>query len=148
MATKTVLTVPPGEQDKILRQKFYESVAAQSDLVDKLSGQLLTLELAVPGLYATVVKLVGGDKATLSINAAFFVTFGAWLVALALTVLALLPQKWTVDAGVLKQDPARLSEALGIEDFFRRSADYKRRLVMASSIFFFVGTVSAALNLG
>jgi DNA-binding ferritin-like protein len=80
-----------------MREKFYESLTAQSDLMDKLAERLLTLEPAIPGLYATVLKLVSGEKATAILNAAFYVTFACWLAALIVTLVALTPKKWVVD---------------------------------------------------
>lgn len=148
MGNKPISTRPLNDNEKLMREKFYESIVAQSDLMDKLSERLLTLELAIPGLYATAVKLIRGDKATITVNAAFYITFGCWLLALLLTLMALTPKKWTVDPTILKQDPKKFSEALGIEDFFERSAQYKRRLVIAASIFFFAGIFSATFTLG
>ena len=145
MNSKPISTRPLTDNEKLLREKFYESLAAQSDLVDKLGERLLTLELAIPGLYATVVKLIAGDKATIIVNTAFYLAFGCWLLALLLTLAALTPKKWVVDTTILKQDPAKYAEALGIEDFFERSASYKRTLVIVSSVLFFAGIFSALL---
>jgi len=78
MSDKPISTRPLSDNEKLMRQKFYESLAAQSDLMDKLGERLLTLELAILGLYATVLKLVGGDKATVTVNGAFYITFGCW----------------------------------------------------------------------
>lgn len=148
MNNQPISTRPLNDNEKLLREKFYESIAAQSDLLDKLSERLLTLELAIPGLYATVLKLVSGDKATVAVNPAFYLTFAFWLLALALTLAALTPKKWKVDPSILKQDPKKFSEGLGIEDFFEQSAIYKRRLVIASSVLFFAGIVCAAYTIG
>jgi hypothetical protein len=147
MSDRPISTRPLNENEKLLREKFYESLAAQSDLMDKLAERLLTLELAIPGLYAAVLKLVSGDKATVIVNAAFYVTFACWILALILTLLALTPKKWTVDTSILKQDPKKFSEALGIEDFFNQSALHKRRLIVASSLLFFAGIFSAAFTI-
>jgi len=147
MGDKPISTRPLSDNEKLMRQKFYESIVAQSDLMDKLSERLLTLELAIPGLYATAVKLISGDKATITVNAAFYITFGCWLLALALTLAALTPKKWRVDPAILKQDPKKMSDALGIEDFFERSANYKRGLVIASSILFFAGIFGAVFTI-
>ena len=73
-------TRPISENEKLMRAKFDESVTAQSDLMDKLSGQLLTLELAIPGAYATILKLIGGDKAAVKINVAFYIAFACWFI--------------------------------------------------------------------
>lgn len=147
MPRKPISTRPLNENEKLLREKFYESISSQSDLMDKLAERLLTLELAIPGLYATVLKLVSGDKATVTINPAFYITFAFWLIALGLTLTALTPMKWSVDTTILRQDPNKFSEALGIEDFFDQTALHKRRLVVASSLFFFAGIFSAVFTI-
>lgn len=59
----------------------------------------------------------------------------------------LTPKKWTVDVGVLKQDPKKFGEGLGIEDFFTQSALYKRRLLTAASLLFFAGIFAALFTL-
>ena len=148
MANKPIITRPISDNEKLLREKFYESIAAQSDLMDKVSEKLLTLELGIPGLFATVLKLTRGDKATLVINGALNFTFVCWLLALILTLIAMTPKKWLVDETILKQDPKKFSDGLGIVDFFEQSALYKRRLVIASSILFFIGIFSAVFTLG
>jgi len=148
MSQPPISTQPLSDNQKLMRDKFYESLTAQSDLMDKLSERLLTLELAIPGLYATALKLTSGDKATLIINGAFYLTLACWLLALILTLIALTPKKWRVDPTILKQDPKKFSEGLGLEDFFEQSAAYKRRWVTASSILFFIGIVSALFTWG
>lgn len=148
MKDKNIITTAPlNETDKLLREKFYETIAAQSDLMDKLSERLLTIELAIPGLYAMALKLTRGDTATVAVSTTLIATFACWLLALALTLLALTPRKWKVDPMILKQDPKKFSEGLGIEDFFAQSALYKRRLVIASSIFFFAGVICAVFTI-
>ena len=147
MSDKPLSTRPLNENEKLLREKFYESIVAQSELLDKLSERLLTLELAIPGLYATALKLMRGDKAVVTVNFAVYVTFVCWLLALIFTLVALTPKKWKVDPSILKQDPKKFDQALGIEDFFEQSALYKRRLMIASSLFFFAGIVSAIFTI-
>ena len=139
--------VPIKEHQNLLRKKFYEHIAAQSEMMDKLGGQLLTLELAIPGLYATTLKLVGGGDATVHTNTAFYVTFGCWFLALALTLISLFPKKWEVDPTILKKDLASNAKVLGIEDFFYRSARYKLRFLVASSALFFAGIICAAYTI-
>ena len=148
MSDQPISTRPMNDNEKLLRQKFYESLTAQSDLLDKLGERLLTLELAIPGLYATALKLVRGDQATLAVNPALYITFVCWLIALAFTLAALTPKKWKVDPAILKQDPQKFSEGLGLEDFFEQSATRKRRLLMVSSVVFFAGIFSAIFTIG
>ena len=148
MSDKPISTRPITENEKMLREKFYLSLVAQSDLMDKLSERLLTLELAIPGLYAGMLKLVAGDKATATVNTAFYITFACWLLALTLTLAALMPRKWRVDPTIFRQDPVRMAqEGLGIEDFFEKSAQYKRGLLIASSMLFFTGIFSATFTM-
>lgn len=148
MPSKMIPTRPVSENESLLRKKFYENIAAQSDLMDKLGERLLTLELGIPGFFATVLKLTRGEDATLPINAALNLAFVLWLIALILTLLALTPKKWKVDEDLLKQDPSKFSEGLGIVDFFEQSALYKRRLIVISSVLFFAGIFSAVFTLG
>ena len=148
MSTKPIAVRPLGDDEKLLREKFYQAIVSQNDLLDKWGERLLTLELAVPSLYAAVLKLVAGADATMTVNAALYVTFGFWLLALALTLFALFPKKWKVDPTILKQDPTRMAQdGLGIEDFFEKSAQHKRGLLIAASLLFFVGVFSAIFTL-
>lgn len=136
-----------NSNEDVLCKKFYESIAAQSELMDKLSERLFTLELAIPGLYAMALKLIHGDTAKIPLGTGLYLTFGLWLLALLATLLALMPKTWMVNTAVLKQDPNRFDEGMGIEDFFEQSAKYKRRLVIASSLLFFAGIFSAIFTL-
>lgn len=147
MVSKPIVTRPLNENEKLLREKFYENVVAQSDLMDKLSERLLTLELAIPGLYATALKVMYGDKATVTLGTVGYIAYGLWFASLIMTLLALTPKKWKVDVSILKQDPKKLDQVLGIEDFFEQSALYKRKLISISSVLFFLGVVGAVLTL-
>jgi hypothetical protein len=147
MPDKTISTRPVNENEKLLRTKFYESIAAQSDLMDKLAEKLLTLELAIPGVYATALKLIRGDKATVGVDWLLILAFACWASALVMTLIALTPKNWKVDIRVVKQDTQKFSEGLGIEDFFNQSARYKRGWLTASSVVFFAGIVSAVFTL-
>jgi hypothetical protein len=148
MSNKPIVTRPLTENESVLVKKFYENIAAQSDLMDKMSERLFSLELAIPGLYATVLKLIKGENALLKVNAAFYITFACWFLALLFVLVSLIPRKWNVDLQILKQDPAKLSESLGIEDFFYQTAAYKRWLIIASSAFFFVGIFCVIFTMG
>ena len=144
MNDKPIPTRPPSGSEKLLKEKFAESVVAQSKQMDKLGQQLITLELAIPGLYATVLKLIHGDKATLTATPALYICFGAWSLALLLTLISMIPRNWAVNRGIMKQNSMIQSEELGIEDFFYKSAQYKRWLLIPACLFFFIGVVSAA----
>jgi hypothetical protein len=146
MTDQPLTTRPPDAYEKKLREKYAESFASQGDLMDKLAQQLLTLELAIPGLYATVLKLIRGDKATVPVNNVLYVTFALWIVALGLTLAALMPRKWKVNPTIMERDPKSTTGELGIKDFFAESARYKRNLLIAATILFFFGITLAALT--
>jgi hypothetical protein len=142
---ETKATIPPSPVVKKLQEKFAETIAGQADLLDHLARQLIALELALPGLYATVLKLVSGDKATLTFSVILWFAFGLWLAALLLTLASLFPRKWVVDREIMQQDPKAKTRELGIEDFFKRSARYKRWLLLPACLLFFAGIVCAAI---
>jgi hypothetical protein len=146
MTNQPLTTRPPNTYEVKLKEKYAENFANQSDLMDKLAQQLLTLELAVPGLYATVLRLVAGDEASAPINTWLYAAFGLWAVALALTLLALMPRAWNVNIGIMQQDPDSTTGELGIKDFFVESARYKRKLLIGAAGLFFAGIASAALT--
>jgi len=141
-----ILTRPPSGIEKVLKDKYAESIAAQSEQMDNLGRQLITLELAIPGLYTTVLKLIGGTNATLCAGPALYITFICWFIALLLTLFSLIPREWKVDRNIMKQDPGEQTDTLGIEDFFQKSAQYKRCLLIAASLLFFCGVGSAAVT--
>lgn len=148
MIDKPIPTRPINANEKFLREKLYEAIVAQNELLDRWGERLLTLELTIPSLYAAVLKLVAGNNATMIVNVAFYVTFGCWLLALAFTLAALFPKKWMVAPTVLKQDPKKMAEeGLGIEDFFEKSAQYKRKLLVVSSLLFFTGIFSVTFTI-
>ena len=146
MTNPPLTTRPPDSYEEKIKEKYAESFANQSDLMDKLAQQLLALELAIPGLYATVLKLISGDKATVPVNNMLYVTFGLWVVALGLTLMALMPREWKVNPDIMLQDPKSTTGELGIKDFFAKSARYKRNLLIVATILFFFGIAFAAFN--
>jgi len=147
MSEDILPTRQPNPGEILLRNKFYENVAGQDELMSKVTGQLLTLELAIPGIYATILKVTRGEEATVQLTPAFYITYGCWLLALALTLYAMIPRNWKVDPTILRQDPAKYAEGLGLEDFFQQTARFKRRLISASSILFFIGIISAGFTI-
>lgn len=146
MTDQPLVTRPPDTYEAKIKEKYAESFANQSDLMDKLAQQLLTLELAIPGLYATVLKLIRGDQATVPVNNMLYVTFALWIVALGLTLMALMPRKWKVNPQIMERDPKSTTGELGIKDFFAKSARYKRNLLIVATLLFFSGITLAALT--
>lgn len=64
MEDRPIPTRPPSRRDELIQERYIEEFARQSEHMDALARQLITLELAIPGLYATLLKLVAGGKAT------------------------------------------------------------------------------------
>jgi hypothetical protein len=138
--------VPVSKPTQILRDKFYEQYANQAEQMDALARQLITIELAIPGLYATVLKLTQGDKATLSLDNWLFFTFGCWALALAFTLAALLPRNWKVDPTKVKPDPTEeTNPSLSLEEFFYKSARTKYRLLVLACAAFGLGIIGAVV---
>lgn len=135
-------TRPPSPTDQHLRQKWAESVAEQSGLMDKLAQQLLTVELAVPGLYAAVLKLTQGGDETVDVDKWLYATFGLWTAALFLTLIPMIPRSWNVNRRVVRGSTGE-KDALSIEQFFRRSARYKRRFLIGAIACFWGGLLCA-----
>jgi hypothetical protein len=144
MDEEIISTRPVNRGEELLREKFVESIADQSTLMDNLAKQVITVELAVPGLYATVLKFTQGEGATAATDRWLYATFAFWFLALALAVASLIPRNWRVDPTMLKSDPKGKSRPLGLEDFFRKSAEHKRRLLIPSIVLFWLGILSAA----
>lgn len=146
MSERVIKTRPVNKGETLLRQKFVENVAGQSDLMDQLARQLIALELAIPGLYATVLKLTQGNNATITVNGWFYLTLFNWSLALLLTLASLIPRNWRVDPTMLDGDTDNAgADALSIKAFFEQSARHKRRLLIPACCLFWCGVVSAFL---
>ncbi|MEZ4643827.1 MAG: hypothetical protein R3E31_14030 [Chloroflexota bacterium] len=139
----TISPISPGTAK--LREKYYEQFAAQSERLDALATQLITLELAIPGIYAAVLKLVHGADATIPLAGWIIAAFLCWFIALALTLVTLIPREWKVDPTIVKNDPTKPAPVLGLEDFFIQSARYKRRWLIPAIALFWAGIFCAAI---
>jgi hypothetical protein len=146
MEEKPIPTRALSPQDRLLRDKLAEDIAGQSGRMDELARQLIALELAVPGLYATALKLVAGEKANVTLDVWLYLAFASWGLALALTLFGLFPRKYPVDPSRLFADDEHADGPFSIEGYFRRSARYKRRLLASSCGVFFIGICAAVAN--
>lgn len=135
---------PVRNTETKLQEKFVEAIAEQGALLDKLAQQLITLSLAIPGLYATALKLTQGEAATVPSSRWLYATYLFWAVALGVALIALIPRDYNVDPMMLKPDPKGKSQKLSLEEFFYRNAVYKRRLLIVSAVCLFGGIASAA----
>jgi len=127
-----IKTRSPGKEERLLQERFYGAVANQAALMDKLAQTLLTVELAIPGLYATSLKLVSG-KETLNFSCALILAFLFWLIALTTTLFAVIPKQYDVNTNEIRNSEK------SIETFFYKSARDKWHLLMLSITFFVAG---------
>ncbi len=143
-----VRTVPPTPGDEFLVAAFREETVRQVQRLDDTAREMLKLELGVPGLYAAALTLAAGKDAVLC-PSCLFVVFLCWLVAAVLTFLALFPRRYNV----LEDCPRRLTprknkkDPLTIEEFYRKSAKCKHRLLSVGGALFFLGTILAVVSL-
>ena len=143
--TSPIPTIPLTHQDEQLRDRLIEDVAAQSTRMDELARQLITLELAVPGLYATALRLVAGEKATVAAGPGLYAALACWGLALVLALASLLPRRYEVDPNRL--DGHDRAGPLSIMGYFAASARFKRRLLIPSSALFYAGICAAIVGL-
>ena len=127
-------TRPVRPEERFMQERFTEAIANQSKQMDTLAQQLLVVELAIPGLYATALKLVSGADKT-EFTLAIAIAFGCWLVALICTVSAIIPRQYK---GINRNSSS------SIEDFFDTAAKRKLSLLIPSLALFVVG-ISAIL---
>ncbi|MCB1762590.1 MAG: hypothetical protein KDI27_05570 [Gammaproteobacteria bacterium] len=147
MEDQPIRTTPPNRRDLLIQEKYIEEIAAQAERLDALGRQLITLELAVPGLYATLFKLVSGEKATMMLNSSIYIAFVCWLLALVLSLWSLVPRTYTVDPRHLEGRNHCASNSISVMDFFYCSARFKRRLLIPSGLLLFAGVFVVAVDL-
>lgn len=152
---------PPSPLAKHLQEQFAADIVKQNERLDELAKQLFTLELAIPGLYVTALKLMQGDSATLP-HEFGWVPFVFWLLALLATMVGLFPLNYEVDLNVIRhnhKEPSfwrglsqwfvhhfkKPTQTLSIEEFYRESAQNKRYALLLGSVCFFIGIFSAGL---
>lgn len=113
-------SAPLSKADETLLEYFAKDIAEQATRLDDLAKQLITLEIAIPGIYAAVLKLVSGDQATLAQPLLLLFAFTAWLFALGMTLASLLPQRYETDMDSFTE----------IQNYFSSSA--RRKLIFLS----------------
>lgn len=140
-------THPPSATDMFLQQKFAEEIVKQNERLDDLAKQLLSLELAIPGIYATALQIVVVNH-TASSEFLLFFTFLLWFVALVATIVGLFPLKYKVQSHVIRRGHhSNDSEGISIEEFYQLSAVRKRYALAVANICFFIGIAFAAFTI-
>ena len=143
-----IKTEPLSRGEQKLIDKFYEDKVRQADRMDELAKQLIVLELAIPGIYATMLRLVSGKNAVPGNSFLLAAAFILWLLALIITFMCLVPKSWKVDTDILKrQAPAAEDQPLSVDEYFLRSAKTKRKFIVWGGFLFFSGIIAAVLSI-
>ena len=132
-----VEAIPLSKFDESVLDSFAKDVAAQATRMDDLAKQLITLNLAIPGLYAAVLKLVAGDAGKMTDVTFLVIAFGAWLLSLGLAFVSLFPAQYAVESDNLSQ----------MQDYFFHSAKRKYWLIAAASGCSFFGVCFAVFSM-
>lgn len=132
-----VEAIPLSKFDESLLDNFAKDVSAQATRMDDLAKQLITLNIAIPGLYAAILKFVSGEKAVVTDHLLLFITFGAWLLSLGLAFVSLFPERYEAAADSLAD----------IQQYFYQSAKRKFWLVGAASLCSFFGICFAIFGM-
>ena len=112
---------PPNNDDTFLKEKHLESISKQPELMDGIAKQLLTLELAIPGLYISAIR-VSDKLGKINPTCALYLAFSCWLLSLIFIIVALVPRAYTINP-----DDHTL-----IRDSFYKTARYKLNWIIAS----------------
>ena len=134
---KTYQSKPLTPIEQKLQEKFAEEVANQATLMDSMGKQLLSLELAMVGIYATVLKLISGESATLETGWSVGIAFLFWFMSVVATVLAIFPEEYKVDSSKMDE----------IKAYFHKSARKKAKMLIVSIALFFTGIGVAVFSL-
>ena len=120
---------PPNNEEEFIKEKYLESISKQPELMDNIAKQIITLELAIPGLYASALKLGSGKHSTVSLSSDIYCAFAYWLIALICIVVALIPRRYKIN----------IDDHTAIRDSFFKTARYKLAWIVASITTFAAG---------
>lgn len=140
--------------DEDLQEGFTKDFLSQNDRLLDTAKSLLTLQIALPGLSAALLKLVAGNKAILdqSDTLAAALILGAflfWILGLGLSLLALKPNRYQVNPNVLERkrlDGKEDGSFSGLLDMYQKSAARRYNLILWSSVMTVSGLVLMILN--
>ena len=146
--------------EETLEESFYKELAGQAERLDKFALELIKLQLAIPALYAGILKLLESreiaaatGKAVKTISVAPDVTtlliiFIPWLVALGLSFLAVFPvQHYEVKASpIIEPLPENPADPMAMNAYFHFSAKRKFITLAISSFLSFFGIAFAVFS--
>lgn len=138
-----------------LQESLNKDLVEQSNRLSETAKSLLTLQLAVPGIFAAILKMFEGSKATL-VQADYFTTtliigaFLSWMLALGLTLSVLRPDPYRVNPLATSRKAEGKSEkeqTLGLLELYQQSAVRKFQRVTISSGLTFLGILLMVFHL-
>jgi len=125
--------------DEVMMESFAKEIVGQNTLMDSIGKQLITMELAIPAIYATGLKLISGKNGVISDDGytLLMIGFGFWFVSLICSFVAIFPKKYTIDKSSITE----------IEEFYSKSARHKAKYLSWGGILFFFGIISTMLSM-
>ena len=145
--------------EETLEESFYKDLAGQAERLDKFALELIKLQLAIPAIYAGILKLLevreiaAATAAVKTISVVpnltvLLVIFTPWLIALGLSFLAVFPlQQYEVKTNpIIEPLPDKPTEIMAINAFFHFSAQRKFRLLAISGFLTFFGIAFAVFS--
>lgn len=138
-----------------LQEGFSKDFLGQSARLLDTAKSLLTLQIAIPGLYAALLKMFSGNDATILqsdyLGALLIAgSFLFWLVGLGFSLFALKPDKYLVNPFVLSRtsnSEGANSTFSGLLEMYQNSASRKYKLIVFSSAFTMLGLILMVINL-
>lgn len=153
-----VVKAPPRTKaDELLEEGFYKDFAGQAERLDKFALELIKLQLAVPTLYAGILKLlewqgpVATDTPSLSSashTSLLLWIFIPWFFALVFSFCAVFPMgRYQVKSSpIVEPLPERATGDISIYAYFHFAARRKFRLLAGSALFTFFGIAVAVFG--
>lgn len=145
--------------EETLEESFYKDLAGQAERLDKFALELIKLQLAIPAIYAGIIKLLEVQEtaaATAAVKTTsvvpditvLFVIFTPWLIALSLSFLAVFPlQNYEVKTSpIIEPIPDKPTDIMAINAFFHFSAQRKFRMLAVSGFLTFFGIAFAVFS--
>lgn len=146
MSDDILETSPASPDAEFLVQEYWKETVKQADRMDDLAKELFKLEVAIPGLYVTALKLFA-DKGG-RISGYVMWAFICWGLALVVTLWGLIPKRYRVmmDAVERVQEPIFRDGRMTIKQYFSAVAGRKRWFLIVASALFFIGIVLAGFS--
>lgn len=130
--------------DQALLSAYYQEPVKQAERFADLAKELFKVELAIPGIYAAVLRVAGMEQPPN--HGAVGVAFALWTVALGLTLRTIFPRKYEVLENVVRLGrPMPHRGPFSIEEYFQKSMQDKRRQSLWSILLFCAGVAAAVL---